>query len=122
MKPPVCTVCHRPHWRNQQCLGSPSDWNLEYAQARGIEVADSVTVVTDVTHTEEGEGAQKHLLSFLKEHPNAEQKEIKQGVRARWQDVRRALTDQLKLGAVSKSGAGTRNSGYRYSVRDGRNG
>jgi len=83
MKPPVCTVCHRAHWRNQQCLGSPSDWNLEYAQARGIEVptAERVTPVTDVTDTGEGKGAQKHLLSFLKEHPNAEQKEIKDVVR-----------------------------------------
>src|SRR5258706_840625 len=119
MKPPVCTVCHRPHWRNQDCLGSPSDWNTEFAVALGKlpegaeHLTEPVTLVTDVTHES---NPKARLLAFLSANPDAEQATIKKGVKARWQDVRRALTDLLELGAVSRRGSGKRNSGYRYTV------
>src|SRR5690349_14777908 len=124
MKPPYCRVCHRPHWNNQPHLGSPSDWSRENAEARGIDVSGP-GAVTATPHAGDGltvlsdDSAKLRLIEFLKANPGAEQATIKKGVRARWQDVRHALTELLKLGALHKAGKGTRNDGFRYSVRDG---
>jgi hypothetical protein len=102
------------------------DWNREVAEARGIDVSSVVTVV-DVVAPHDGDGLtvqpeispQERLLAFLKANPGAEQATIKKSVKARWQEVRRSLTELFQKGQVKRDGAGTRNSGYRYSVQDG---
>ena len=129
MKPPYCRVCHRPHWQNQPCQGSPDDWNQEIAISRGLIHDGTVSGVGSekgIAEPHDGDGltvmpvdsATSRLLEFLKANPGAEQATIKKSVKARWQDVRKALSEFCRRGVVSKSGAGTRNSGFRYSVKD----
>ena len=136
MNPPVCRICQHYHWPNQPHQGndwharvismvSVGDMDLRRARELGVEIPGSanpistgiVTPVTDVTHSGVRErDAKDSLLDFLKSHPNAKQREIKNGVRARWQEVRRKLTELVGLGVVQRDGAGTRSEPHRYKV------
>lgn len=58
--------------------------------------------------------AGERIIEYLKGNPGAEQSDIKEGVEGRWTVVRNALTELVKSGRVSKTGAGKKGDAHKY--------
>lgn len=76
--------------------------------------ADGHVLAGGLMRDHEQQQAEGRVLDFLREHPGAEQADIREGVEGRWSVVRAALTKLFQSGRVTRTGTGRKGDAHRY--------